>query len=248
MKIAHQGSLSSPLVHVCTFVVTHYVNRMAELVAVLSPEERERACRFRQEIDQTRFIIARAFVRRLCALQLGVGPTSVKLDQTIAGKPYLSGDTEGDVKRFQFNVSHSGDCVLVAWSYDLEVGVDVELVRNDSRKSLESIYTDVLSDTERGTLCAIAPTHIPNTLHRAWVRKEAVLKAEGCGIICDLRSFSVFHQPATFIEWIDVVRYPASGRSWKMYEFTPALNHVAAVASAPNSMFCPCTPEDAKLA
>jgi 4'-phosphopantetheinyl transferase, N-terminal len=116
----------SSLVHVCTFLVSRHSRLFAEIAAYLSPEERMRAERFYREVDRRRFVLGRAMVRRLCGTHLGVEPETVRLEQTSNGKPYLGCSTEVSQRRLEFNVAHSGDCVLIAWSLGRAVGIDVE--------------------------------------------------------------------------------------------------------------------------
>jgi hypothetical protein len=70
------------------------------------------------------------------------------------------------------------------------------------------------------------------------VRKEAVLKAEGCGIGGSLKSFSVVRQHAASTEWVEQVRYPASGRTWRIVDLAPALDHLGALATPQGSIVC----------
>ncbi len=223
-------SNDSSLVHVCAFRVSRESRPFAEIATWLSSEERKRADRFFKEADRKRFVLGRAMVRHLCAAHLGVTPGVVKLEQTSNGKPYLAYPTEVAERRFEFNVAHSGDCVLIAWSLGQPMGIDVEALDRDPPVLVNDVATAAFSDAERMVLNAAAPDQIAATFYRTWVRKEAVLKAEGCGIGGRLQSFSVARRHEARTEWVDQLQYPDSGRIWKMVDLAPAPGHLAALA------------------
>ena len=220
----------SSLVHVCVFLVSRESRPFAEIATWLSSEERKRAGHFFKEADRRRFVLGRAMVRHLCATHLGITPGMVRLEQTSNGKPYVAYPTEVTEKRFEFNVTHSGDCVLIAWSLGRSVGIDVEALDRDPPVLFNDVAATAFSHAERAVLCAAAPDHIATTFYRTWVRKEAVLKAEGCGIGGRLQSFSVARRHEARTEWVDQVQYPDSRRIWKIVDLAPAPGHFAALA------------------
>lgn len=220
----------SSLVQVWVFSVSRHSRLFGEIALYLSPEERMRAERFYREADRRRFVLGRAMVRRLCGTHLGVKPETVRLEQTSNGKPYLGCSTEVGGRRLEFNVAHSGDCVLIAWSLGRPVGIDVEALERDPLVLFNEVAATAFSDAERAVLCAAAPHQVAPTFYRTWVRKEALLKAEGCGIGGRLQSFTVACQHEARTEWVDQVLYPDSGRTWRIVDLTLATNHVAALA------------------
>lgn len=79
-----------------------------------------------------------------------------------------------------FNLSHSGGLIACAYSPDVRLGLDVELVR---QVPLEDIV-QALSPEERSTLHAATNSDIE--FFRIWTFKEAVIKADGRGVGLDL--------------------------------------------------------------
>jgi 4'-phosphopantetheinyl transferase len=224
------------LVHVCPFLVSRESRSFAEIVSWLPSEERKRADRFVKRADRRRFVLGRAMVRRLCGTHLGVKPEAVTLEQTANGKPYLDCSTEVGEKRFEFNVAHSGDCVLIAWTLGRSVGIDVEVLDRNPPGLFDDVAATAFSDPERAALSTAARDQVPATFYRIWVRKEAVLKAEGCGIGGRLKSFSVAHQDEARIDWVDHLQFPDSGRKWKIVDLAPAPSHLAALAIPEGAM------------
>jgi 4'-phosphopantetheinyl transferase len=161
------------VVHVCAFIVSRYVQRLAHVSQWLSREEQERAQRFHRESDRSRFILGRAIVRDLCGVYLGIEPAKVRLDQTPAGKPYLHNPTPAGQNRFDFNVAHSGDCVLVGWTIGRAVGVDVEELDRFSFTLFDDVSTIAFSRAERAALSAAKPGEVTAMFYRIWVRKHS---------------------------------------------------------------------------
>jgi 4'-phosphopantetheinyl transferase len=90
------------------------------------------------------------------------------------GKPYYNGKGE-------FNISHSGHYVVVAFS-DQEVGVDIEEVTyfevNDISCYLHTEEINYIENSANST----------EAFFKLWTRKEAFLKAIGKGIVNGLKN------------------------------------------------------------
>jgi|GEM_PF-5983417 Phosphopantetheinyl transferase len=89
--------------------------------ALLSRQERERAERFRFAEDARRFVLGRAAVRRLLSEAVGAAPSELALMDGGNRKPFCP-----QAGGWSFNVSHSGDLVLVGMARRGGIGVDVE--------------------------------------------------------------------------------------------------------------------------
>jgi 4'-phosphopantetheinyl transferase len=218
------------IVHVCPFSASHYADRLADLSQCLSEEEREHARRFIREADRCRFILGRAIVRHLCGMHSHIEPAIVRLGQTPAGKPYVINPISSQRKRFEFSVAHSGNCVLVAWAEGQIMGVDVEAVDRHSPALIKDVSASAFSPQERDALFSTMPDELANVFYRIWVRKEALLKAEGCGLGGALQSFSVAHRHLGRTVWPDKVIFPVGGRSWSIADLVPAADHAGALA------------------
>jgi 4'-phosphopantetheinyl transferase len=88
------------------------------------------------------------------------------------------------------SLTHAPGLALVAVTdgSDVGVGVDVELVRP---APAATIAQALLSSTEADTLERLAAPERDRAFARAWVRKEAVLKALGTGLAVDSRLVEV---------------------------------------------------------
>jgi 4'-phosphopantetheinyl transferase len=141
----------------------------------LSSDEGARLPKYRSREAAERYVVTRSLVRIVLSEHLGVAAREIRVSHTDTGKPVVA---EG----IHFNVTHSGDLVLVALSEQRAVGVDVERKREVER--VRSLMQRWLTDSERYDcehLTATGATPSEAFL-RIWSLKEARLKALGVGI------------------------------------------------------------------
>ncbi|HVQ65301.1 MAG TPA: 4'-phosphopantetheinyl transferase superfamily protein [Terriglobia bacterium] len=146
---------------------------------VLSATERQVAARFHFDADRERSIVARGGLRRILSAYCGVSPQALTFRTDTYGKPSLSGIPSAP----QFNVSHSGDCVLIGVSLG-PCGVDVE--RSHTRLSEHSIAERFFCPREVKWL-----RRNQNGFLRLWTMKESVIKAVGRGLSIPLSDVDV---------------------------------------------------------
>ncbi len=148
--------------------------------STLSRDEQDRAGRFLMDADRNRFIAARGGLRVILSSYCGVRAADLVFQTGSYGKPFLVWpDTP-----LEFNVSHSGDCVLVGVTQDAPCGVDIECSRpgRPEIKIAERFFCARelrwLKQAEGGFLVL-------------WTAKEAILKAVGRGLSIPLSAVDV---------------------------------------------------------
>ena len=152
----------------------------AALEELLSTDEKARAGGFRFEEDRVRSIVARAGLRQILSSYCCTPPRELQFHTASHGKPALI----GPYPALEFNVSHSGDCVLIAVTSGVPCGVDIEQGRpNTAEFSIAAKFfcpreVEWLSHTESGFL-------------RLWATKEAIIKAVGHGLSIPLSDVDV---------------------------------------------------------
>ncbi|MEX2151897.1 MAG: 4'-phosphopantetheinyl transferase superfamily protein [Gemmatimonadaceae bacterium] len=141
----------------------------------LSDNERARLGTYRSRDAAERYVVTRSLVRIVLGDRLGIPAREIGVSRTDTGKPVVA---EG----VHFNVSHSGDLVLLALSDTRAIGVDVERRRDVAR--VESLTQRWLTDDERRDLQRLRATGVTESeaFLRVWSLKEARLKALGVGI------------------------------------------------------------------
>ncbi|MCA9707377.1 MAG: 4'-phosphopantetheinyl transferase superfamily protein [Myxococcales bacterium] len=181
--------------------------RLVQLRALLSAQEREQADRFAFDRLRPPFIVAHAALRILAGRALGADPAGLRFAKGPFGKPHLVD------ARLPLNLSHAGDWGLVALGHRHEVGVDIEAIH--PARVTAGMVRMVTSTGERATFDAMDPARWAAPFFRLWVRKEAVIKALGTGLSRPLDSIDVPLAPEAPPDGIVLRPEPEPGvRSW----------------------------------
>lgn len=172
-------------IHIWQIRVSSFTDSMTFFESFLSYEEKNKALRFKFDKDRERSILSRGALRYLLGLYLSRLPESIGFKYGKKGKPELSGLSR--TCEFSFNISHSGDIILIAFSKYKNLGIDVEIKRNmDDCLSLAENYFHK-SEWER--LKEIGDLRRLDYFFRLWTGKEAYLKSTGKGIGDSLNGF-----------------------------------------------------------
>jgi 4'-phosphopantetheinyl transferase len=155
----------------------------AELAELLCSKERQRAARFLNQRHSELWGRSRALLRQLLGRYLQRNPTELRFLAGEHGKPALASHSSLTV---EFNMSHSAQLALYAFSRASAVGVDVETARRPIDEL--AIAARVLGTSEAERLQALDPATRRREFLRAWTQYEAKLKCLGLGIGGDLRA------------------------------------------------------------
>ena len=168
----------------------------------LSDDERRRLERFQRANDARTYLEKRVFQRSILAAYLGCEPAALEIEPGDDGKPVLV----GPFTDLSFNLSRSGDWLLLGLAYGRAVGVDVERVDRWLRdeEELSRLAARVLTPLERNCLEQLGRDARPAALVRAWARKEAVLKALGTGLAREPSTVEVGVHPLGPLEVVDL--------------------------------------------
>jgi 4'-phosphopantetheinyl transferase len=136
------------------------------------------------------------------------------------GKLFVSGGV-------LFNVAHSKGLAVFAFTHNLEVGVDVELLR--PLADLEGVAGLALAPSEAAELQSVPAGERATAFFACWTRKEAYLKASGNGLGSP-RDVAVTLRPGAPERLVSVQGAPAEPDRWELRSFEPAPGYVGAVA------------------
>jgi 4'-phosphopantetheinyl transferase len=195
---------------------------------ILDLRERQRTRRFRFPIDQVRFAVCHANMRRILASYLACPPVSLVFGEDAGGKPFLAQDASG----LRFNLSHSKTLAVLAVAFDMEVGIDVE----DVRPIEIDVAKRFFSTREVASLSSLEGSESWSAwldgFYRCWTRKEAILKAEGAGLRTPLDSFDVSLLPDEPAALLDARPEAKLTSSWHLVHLSPAAGVIGALAVA----------------
>lgn len=165
-----------------TVFVGHYSDFTQDDTIFLSEDEKIKSRKFSSTSARNRYIAGKAFLRRALGFMFNSAPFKGTISKDEYGKPYIV-DPE---KKINFNVSHTGDIIVIALSRNKPLGIDIELKNRSIHPHLsEYIFTD--EEAEK----ILSKTDWPKYFLRAWTRKEAVLKCIGCGFAGDAKEIKV---------------------------------------------------------
>ena len=198
--------------------------------ALLDDKERTRGDAYLVAADRMRHLTTRGVLRALAGHYLAMSPNDVRFGIGAFGKPYLASPPGAELS---FNVSHSGDVVLLALARDGDLGVDVQL------------WNERLGDTERAriaeSICSVAEraamAELSSELARQrafyaiWSRKEAYLKATGTGISAGLAHIDVSADNTARL--IEDRREPTAAERWGMCDVDVGPGYSAALVWSP---------------
>lgn len=194
-----------------------------DVAELLDARERERAASFRRPSDRARYVFAHCVLRQILGAYLDRPPGALTYRWNPAGKPALE-RPEGTY----FNLSHSGDLVVVAVTRAGPVGVDVERITGS--RDLETIARRFFAEEEWAGIEPLDAERRVVAFFRLWTRKEALLKGLGTGLSIPLSRVvfsAVDHGSA------EMIRFPeesGSSREWTVRDLRPAEGYAGALA------------------
>lgn len=110
--------------------------------------------------------------------------TEIDIDYNDYQKPFFKD------QQLKFNISHSGELVVCVLSKTLELGIDVEMIKEVPLENFKSQMTNY--EWKKITMSS-------NKLiafYEYWTAKEAVIKAHGNGLSLPLNSFEILEAKA----------------------------------------------------
>ena len=164
--------LAEGAVHVWRAELTSLAPELGEL---LCEEERTRAERILNKHEGELWRRSRGLLRELLGRYLQLEPALLRFIVGEHGKPTLTG-----ANSLPFNMSHSGELALYAFSDAGAVGVDVEVARRPVDEV--AIAARMLGVGVARRLQALDPATRRREFLRAWAGHEAELKCLGVGI------------------------------------------------------------------
>ncbi len=145
----------------------------SEILSELTDERKDKILKLKNEPDRKRSLMAGLMIRDNLKTY-GINQEDIKV--TDNGRPYVSG--------IDFNVSHSGDYVVMALS-DGKVGCDIEQVKDRNCSAVNRCFKPSeikwIEESEDKILA----------FYRIWTARESYIKLTGEGILLDFKSYEV---------------------------------------------------------
>ena len=196
--------------------------------SILSPEELERAARFRFPRDQRLFRVAHTLLRETLGRYLDQHPATLKFVAESHGRPELTD------RQLRFNLTHTNGLVACVVTSKADCGVDAE--PSDRRSDYQLVAKNVFTDAERDAIAARPEAERPHQFFQFWTLKEAYIKARGQGLSLPLKeiSFDVGQPEPTVQFGPPIGDDPAAWRFWSgmastRHQYGVAVKSIAAM-------------------
>lgn len=177
--------MSKPNVEIKYTYISKNLSKYDFYRSLLSSEEKERADRFYFQKDRDCYTVARGLLKLFLAEYLQIKPENIKFTYNQYGKPFVEG--------IHFNISHSKDIIVFAFSKDLQLGIDIEYMKDNVK--YKQLINRFFSSLEIKDFLSLDESFHQEAFFNGWSRKEAYIKAVGKGLNIPLDSFDVSLQP-----------------------------------------------------
>lgn len=143
----------------------------------ISYEEKAKIDKYFNYNDKMRSLTGIVLTKILGSYYLNIDKSKLKIERNYYNKP--------DIKGISYNISHSGDYVVLSFTFLKAIGVDIERIRNIPEYKEISTY---FCDSERKI---IEEAKNIRKFFYIWTAKEAYVKALGKGLSIELKSFEI---------------------------------------------------------
>lgn len=152
----------------------------------ISAHDKNRLRNIRIEKSRRRALLRLALVRIIIGYYLDFPPDKICFQKNEYGKPSVI----NPVVNSNFNISHSGDDIIVIFDFSRAVGIDIENCSSFNKRNFH-ILKGIYSDGELKRYQALVKQDQFEFFCRTWVVKEAILKALGIGLMVELNSLEL---------------------------------------------------------
>lgn len=194
---------------------------------LLTDEEMYRAGKYFFERDRQRYILSRGILKKLLSSYAKVKPENIQFIYNKYGKPYLNMPSRS--VEIQFNISHSEDIILLAFTYGHKIGIDIEYQRAEFADM--KIAEHFFSPAEISALAMLPDNMRKKAFFECWTRKEAFIKAKGQGLTIPLDGFEVSVMPDEPAQLLNIYDDPEEVKRWMMMNIETGGNYCGALVT-----------------
>jgi 4'-phosphopantetheinyl transferase len=221
-------ALSIGEIHVWTARLVDEHRATADLLPILSREERAQAAQFSFERDRMRFIQTHGVVRQILSNYSDADAATLTFARNHHGKPYLIPRVNDP--NLQFSVSRSSNCCMLAVRLDHSIGIDVEKMRD--RPQAIDIVQSYFTPGESKALAALRGAARRDAFVALWTHKEATVKGLGISLAAHLGRIEFALDAAGSLRLVAWDGDQSVAQKWSIVRVDPQPGYVAAVASA----------------
>lgn len=159
-----------------------------EYLAMMPPAIQAAILGYQRRRDRQATLFGKLLLLRALGMQFPEKgkPSLQSLEAGPHGKPFLPGGPE-------FNISHSGELVVLAVSQSGPVGIDIEKIRTLPMKDFSRLLPEAAFLLEKQDAASMA-----RCFFDGWTQREAVLKGYGKGLLSPMEQVAIKGAEAHF--------------------------------------------------
>jgi len=193
--------------HIFKVTIDSYFQRIKDdYIKILTEAELAKSLQYLKNTDRKRYIVSKYLSKILLSKVTNNDPSSIKFSISTNKKPAAEG--------IEFNISHSGNCLLITFSPSA-VGIDIETINRSFK--FETLLNECFSVEEIDFINSGEDKLL--FFYTLWTRKEALLKATGEGLVDDLDQVTCLPSLISRL-----------GRQYKLLTFIVDNNYVSTLA------------------
>jgi 4'-phosphopantetheinyl transferase len=232
-------TLENDEIHVWRISFDTKVAQVKTLYHLLASDELKRADRFYLQKDRDRFITARGTLRIILGKYLRLDPQDVRFFYGPNGKPML---TEKDGMGLCFNISHSHDNALYAFTYGRRIGVDTEYIC--CNQAIMDIVERFFTFRELTIIQSYPLSMRHEAFFNLWTCKEAFLKAAGTGLSFDLNKVEVSARAGEPVRLVSINGDSREASLWSLIRLDTVPRYASALAVEGCNLHLKCWQKD----
>ncbi len=175
MNFLKQITRSKDIINVFSVDLTKLNPYLPKLINYLSHEEKSQANNFLFEHLKNRYVASHGLLRVLLGKYLSFSPSQVEYTYNEFQKPLCKQDPN-----LYFNMSHSNEYACYAFSFNHQVGIDIEFM--DTKIEVEDLLPIIATLNESFIFKSLDKKEKFYSFYKIWTIKEAFLKALGLGL------------------------------------------------------------------
>ncbi|SUM53500.1 4'-phosphopantetheinyl transferase [Staphylococcus epidermidis] len=154
-----------------------------ELEKHVSNHKIKRSKKYKFDEDKLRTLLGDILVRYIIQQKFNGESSDIVYNFNQYGKPFLKNN-----KEFNFNISHSGNWIVVATTINELIGIDIEKIENIDMSISNKIYSkDEYNLLKKNNVMK----NDLDIFYELWTFKESFLKAKGVGLNMPMTSFEI---------------------------------------------------------
>ncbi|MCL1990147.1 MAG: 4'-phosphopantetheinyl transferase superfamily protein [Defluviitaleaceae bacterium] len=162
------------------------------LLPFISTRRREKINRYKHVEDKVLSLYGELMIRMGLSKELGLNNDELTFNFNEYGKPYCH-----MYSHMKFNLSHTRTCIIVCFSENKEVGIDVERLINPPLEIMDlCFHKNEIDYVNNPKISKI------RSFFEIWTKKEAYLKWKGTGMVSDLDKIDTCSVDKKFYSYI----------------------------------------------